>query len=93
MDCSKAGFPSLTVAVKPRLRDQIESRESLNGKVAFSIRCEMNNTVKFMNRSAVVSESSGCQRMPQRESCVLTLVHRVLVVFFALFVHVYTLSL
>ena len=56
MDCSKAGFPSLTVAVEPRLRGQIESRESLNGKVAFSIRCEMNNTVKFMNRSAVVSE-------------------------------------
>ena len=73
MDCSKAGFPSLTVAVEPRLRGQIESRESLNGKVAFSIRCEMNNTVKFMNRSAVVSEYLVVAKECHRDSHVLSL--------------------
>ena len=68
MNCSKARFPSLTVAVGPRLRDQIEGRESLNGKVAFSIRCELNNTVKYMNRSAVVSESLVVAKEYHRDS-------------------------
>ena len=52
-------FP-LCVTVEPRLRSQIEQRESLNGKVAFSIRCEMNGTISYMNRSAGMSCPTPC---------------------------------
>ena len=55
MDCSHPGFPSVYVMVQPQLRTQILTKHSLNGKVAFSIRCEMNNTTEYMNKSVGVS--------------------------------------
>ena len=55
MGCSQPGFPSLTLTVEPKLRSQIEQIESMNPKVAFSIRCERNGAINYMNSSVVVS--------------------------------------